>query len=91
MFPFIECSLFIALYFTMFGLIRRLSPRLSCASSKKDAIIFHAYLISLVHCLATMVFGKARPAHPVAIFKLAVYGIHFCQPNERIMELIVTV
>ncbi|MDR3548472.1 MAG: hypothetical protein P4M11_09455 [Candidatus Pacebacteria bacterium] len=55
MFPFVECSLFITLYFSMFYTIRKLGPPIR--SSKKDAAIFYTYLVSMVHSLASLVFG----------------------------------
>ena len=63
MFPFIECGVFTILYFVMYHLMNRLTPK-SIFASQKDATTFNNYLVSMIHCISALTFSKKNGLIP---------------------------
>jgi hypothetical protein len=89
MFPFVETAIFAGVY-TLLGFVMPHVVPVLPSSNKKEILTYHNYLVSLVHALVCIVLGTVL-AHIIALIKLAVYGISFCEANTPLMELMIAV
>jgi len=89
MFPFVETAIFAGVYTLLTCCMPHVAAELP-SRNKKDLFTYHNYLVSLVHALVCIVLGS-HIHHRVAVTKLALYGISFCQANTPLMELVIAV